>query len=76
MDFLGLNMDMHPPKMSPKMAFKTNLHKLAFDSHKSTSQIGGGGGDPRMDEWMVNNISNTSNVASSAHARQNNALSL
>ena len=48
-DFLGLNMDTLPPKMSPGMAFKPNLNKLALDCHMLTSQIGGGGGDPRRD---------------------------
>ena len=48
-DFLCHNMDMRSAKMTPKMAFKTNLDNLAPDCHKSTSQIGGGGGDPRRD---------------------------
>ena len=48
-DLLRLSIDMQFPKMSPKMAFKTSLHKLALDCHKSTSQIGGGGGDPQRD---------------------------
>ena len=42
-------MDMQSPKIGPKMAFKTNLHKLALDCQKLTSQIGGGGGDLRRD---------------------------